>query len=143
MKKFLPLFLLACLCQAHLFGQQNAGEMSNNTKDQLNASTMKLDASDVLYGFDSKKSEVLGDYYLDLAWRKGTVIFYPAAEKQKSDTLRGFPMRLDLESSELEFQTQFGIKAVSPREIQSFEFWEDGGKTALRFVNAREFGEKG
>jgi len=109
----------------------------------MNTTDISVTPSSFLMGIEGAKGEVIGDYYLDSKWKKGTVIFYPTVFKEKVDTAQGFLIRLDLKNNVLEFNTEYGIKGVPGKDIQQFAWQETEAATPIRFVNAKEFGSTG
>lgn len=122
MKKLI-IFYLSFLGTA-VFAQNN---MMQNTKDALNVGGPKIGqhTSTMLYGFDSRTTEVLGTYYLDQDWGLATVRFYPKTISTpkgivKLDSLSDVQIRVILYGNDIEFNTPEGIKVISGTLIKSF-----------------------
>jgi intein-encoded DNA endonuclease-like protein len=122
MKKLM--FLLTTIVCLKLSAQNT---MMQNTKDALNLDGVKIGqhTSTMLYGFDTRTSEVLGSYYLDLDWSLATVKFYPKAISTpkgivKLDSLEDVQVRVILNGNDVEFNTPDGIKVISGTLIKSF-----------------------
>jgi hypothetical protein len=128
--------LLAALPFLLAFGQNDA--MTNDTRDRLNSSSMGVGPGSLIYGFDTKKGGVLGDYYFDKEWQQGLVVIYPTADKKGLDSISEMPMRLDLYNHELEFKTPLGIKAISFEMVKQVEFKDKSGVLLSAFTNEKE-----
>ncbi|MFN3850661.1 MAG: hypothetical protein ACK4NY_14605 [Spirosomataceae bacterium] len=123
--KQLALFLLG----VPLWGfAQN--EAVQSTKDRLNYGDVKLrnNSSNLFYGFDTRTSEIKGDYYLNSEWSEALVKFYPRnIETPKGiirlDTLPNVLVRYNLFGNDIEFKTPDGIKIVSGAMIQEIQFY--------------------
>ncbi|CAH0995679.1 hypothetical protein EMA8858_01804 [Emticicia aquatica] len=101
--------------------------MMQNTKDALNINGLKIGqhTSTMLYGFDTRTTEVLGSYYLDTDWSLATVRFYPKTISTpkgvvKLDSLTDVQVRIILYGNDVEFNTPEGIKVISGTLIKSF-----------------------
>ena len=107
-----------------VFAQNN---MMQNTKDALNVGGLKVGqhTSTMLYGFDTRTSEVLGSYYLDQDWSLATVRFYPKTISTpkgsvKLDSLTDVQIKIILYGNDVEFNTPEGVKVISGTLIKSF-----------------------
>ncbi|AFK04419.1 hypothetical protein Emtol_3290 [Emticicia oligotrophica DSM 17448] len=101
--------------------------MMQNTKDALNAGGLKIGQhnSTMLYGFDTRTSEVLGSYYLDQDWTLATVRFYSKTISTpkgtvKLDSLADVQIRVNLQGNDIEFNTPEGVKVISGALVKSF-----------------------
>lgn len=81
--------------------------MMQNTKDALNQGGIKIGqhTSTMLYGFDTRTTEVIGSYYLDTEWNIATVRFYPKTISTpkgivKLDSLNDIQIRVILQGNE-------------------------------------------
>jgi hypothetical protein len=135
MKKVLLPFLFF-LQLSMIFCQQT--DITNDTKDRLNTSNMQVGPGSLIYGFDSKKGEIIGDNYLDVHWQEAIVILYPVDGRKKTDTIQAIPVRLNLYENELEFKTQFGIKALPCKEVKKLSFGSVNDVSAAVFLNKGE-----
>lgn len=140
MKK-LTFFLATMLCVE--VSAQNT--MMQNTKDALNVDGIKIGqhTSTMLYGFDTRTSEVLGSYYLDLDWSLATVKFYPKTISTpkgvvKLDSLEDVQVRVILIGNDIEFNTPDGIKVISGTLVKSFSMIKPNQLTK-RYISTLEF----
>lgn len=136
MKK-MTLFLFGITFSAYA---QN--EAAQSTKDRLNYGDVKLrnNSSNLFYGFDTRTSEIKGDYYYDSNWQVALVKFYPRnIETPKGvirlDTLSALLVRYNIFGNDIEFKTPEGIKIVSGAMIQ----YIIAEGTPQKFVNTSEF----
>ncbi len=119
--------------------------MMQNTKDALNAGGLKVGqhTSTMLYGFDTRTSEVLGTYYLDTDWAMATVKFYPKTISTpkglvKLDSLTGIQIRVILQGNDVEFNTPEGIKVISGTLIKSFSLTKPN-ELPKHYISTLEF----
>ncbi len=134
--KYYFTILLAALPFLLAFGQNDA--MTNDTRDRLNSSSMGVGPGSLIYGFDTKKGGVLGDYYFDKEWQQGLAVIYSTGDKQGLDSISEMPMRLDLHNHELEFKTPLGIKSISFEMVKQVEFKDKSGALLSAFTNEKE-----
>ncbi|MBC7922942.1 MAG: hypothetical protein H7Z75_17840 [Ferruginibacter sp.] len=141
----LPGLLLFFLLQPAVRAQ--SGELPVSTRDRFQSNGVKPGTGYYIYGLEGGKGTVNGDYYLDSTWQTGKVQFYPhtvtvAGKPLKLDTITHVPIRLDLNSNEVEFRTDRGVKAMLGETIRFFTVTDVAGSGAFTFVNVREFGGK-
>ncbi len=141
------LFYLFAFCISGVFSpafsqEKENTEMDQSTKDRMSINDKGITPNTVMFGFDSRPREVLGDYYLDINWCDCKVVFYPATKPGKMDTIVGIPSRYDIKNNEMEFKSEYGIKATTGTGVKYFEHSAVKKATKLkvtRFVNAKEF----
>lgn len=140
MKK-LAFFLVTAFCVE--VSAQNP--MMQNTKDALNVDGIKIgsNTSTMLYGFDTRTSEVLGSYYLDIDWSIATVKFYPKTISTpkgivKLDSLEDVQIRVILIGNDVEFNTPDGIKVISGTLIKSFSMVKPN-QLSKKYISTLEF----
>ncbi|MFN3490121.1 MAG: hypothetical protein ACK4YV_13360 [Emticicia sp.] len=116
--------IIFSLIETMVFAQNG---MMQNTKDALNLGGLRVGqhTSTMLYGFDTRTTEVLGTYYLDQDWTLATVRFYPRTISTpkgtiKLDSLTDIQIKVILYGNEVEFNTPEGIKIISGTLIKSF-----------------------
>lgn len=116
--------IIFSLTQTMVFAQNG---MMQNTKDALNLGGLRVGqhTSTMLYGFDTRTTEVLGTYYLDQDWTSATVRFYPRTISTPKgtvnlDSLTDIQIKIILFGNEVEFNTPEGIKIISGTLIKSF-----------------------
>ncbi len=120
--------------------------MMQNTKDALNQDGIKIGqhTSTMLYGFDTRSTEVLGSYYLDTDWNVATVRFYPKTISTpkgtvKLDSLMDIQIRVILQGNDVEFNTPEGIKVISGTLIRGFSLKKNARTTPKNYISTLEF----
>ncbi|MEO7990325.1 MAG: hypothetical protein ABI663_12340 [Chryseolinea sp.] len=104
-----------------------------NTIERLTDSN-GLGTNEMMYGIPFPEGKVIGDTYLNLEWRKATILLYDADK-----LIEGYSARYDIQTNELDIETSNGIKALSGTKVKSF-VWMDSqtGKSSF-FINAKEY----
>lgn len=140
MKKLTSIFL--CLIGTTVLAQNS---MMQNTKDALNVGGLKVGqhTSTMLYGFDTRTTEVLGSYYLDQDWSLATVRFYPKTISTpkgaiKLDSLSDVQIKIILYGNDVEFNTPEGVKIISGTLIKSFTL-QKPNQLPKNYVSTLEF----
>lgn len=140
MKKLTSIFLY--LIGTTVLAQNS---MMQNTKDALNVGGLKVGqhTSTMLYGFDTRTTEVLGSYYLDQEWSLATVRFYPKTISTpkgtvKLDSLSDVQIKIILYGNDVEFNTPEGVKVISGTFIKSFTS-KKPNQLPKNFVSTLEF----
>lgn len=140
MKKLMSIFL--CLIGNTVLAQNG---MMQNTKDALNLGGLKVGQhnSTMLYGFDTRTTEVQGSYYLDQDWALATVRFYPKTISTpkgtvKLDSLTDVQVRIILYGNDVEFNTPEGVKVISGTLIKSFTL-QKPNQLPKTYVSTLEF----
>ncbi|MFY7911516.1 MAG: hypothetical protein ACOVO2_18290 [Emticicia sp.] len=135
-------FMIFGLTQTTVFAQNG---MMQNTKDALNLGGLKVGqhSSTMLYGFDTRTTEVLGTYYLDPNWSVATVRFYPRTLSTptgtvKLDSLTDVQIKIVLYGNEVEFNTPEGVKIISGSLIKSFTL-QQPNQEYHHFISTSEF----
>lgn len=120
--------------------------MMQNTKDALNRDGIKIgsNTSTMLYGFDTRTTEVQGSYYLDTDWNIATVRFYPKTISTpkgtvKLDSLTDIQIRIILQGNDVEFNTPEGIKVISGTLIRGFSLQKNSQATPKNYISTLEF----
>jgi hypothetical protein len=133
MKLFLPVLILF-LITFHVHGQTASAIPPNiratNTLDRLSYMT----PSDLLYGIPLPEKKLIGDAYLDLNWRSGSIMLY-GTEKM----LEGYPVRYDLLREEMEVKAKNGVKVIEGKKIKSFVWVDSLTKKPQYFINSKEY----
>jgi len=95
--------------------------------------------SDLFNGMPIAKpaSEVVGDVYLSSGWNKGSLLLY-----EISDSLDGYFIRYDMQSSQLEIKTPAGVRVLQDKRIKSFHFKDSATQQDRKFINAKEYTKK-
>jgi len=124
--------------------QETAGSLAPSTIDRFQNGNMRASTAYYIEGMDGTKGELLGDHYLEPAWQRGNVQFYPHQVMMngkviKLDTIQNVPLRLDLKNNELEIKTRFGTKAVLGETVHYFSIERLPEMSMTTFVNVREF----
>jgi hypothetical protein len=140
MKKLIYLFLALPL------GGYTQNEVVQSTKDRLNYGDVILrnNSSNLLYGFDSRTSEVVGDVYFKPKWSLAIIDFYPRmvdtpTGKVKLDTLHDVLVKYNIQNNDLEFDTPKGIKLVSGAMVRSMIWKRNDDENATFLINSNEF----
>jgi len=115
-----------------------------NTRDALTRG-MKVGqhTSTMLYGFDTRTTDVQGSFYLDTDWYVATVKFYPKTITTpkgtvRLDSLADIQIRVILKGNDVEFNTPEGIKVISGTLIKSFTAKKEN-QTSKNYINTLEF----
>jgi hypothetical protein len=140
MKKLIYLFLALPL------GGFAQNEAVQSTKDRLNYGDVILrnSSSNLLYGFDSRTSEVVGDVYFNPKWSLAIIDFYPRmvdtpTGKVKLDTLYDALVKYNVQSNDIEFDTPNGVKVVSGAMVRSMVWKKKDDENATFLINSNEF----
>ena len=141
MKKLVCIFL--CIISTKVSAQNT---MMQNTKDALNQGGIKIGqhTSTMLYGFDTRTTEIQGSYYLDTDWSVATVKFYPKIISTpkgtvKLDSLSDILIRIILQGNDIEFNTPDGIKVISGTLVKGFSLQMPNQTTAKKYISTLEF----
>jgi hypothetical protein len=140
MKKLTSVILL--LIETTTFAQNN---MMQNTKDALNVGGLKVGqhTSTMLYGFDTRTTDVLGSYYLDQDWSLATVRFYPKTISTpkgivKLDSLTDVQIKIILYGNDVEFNTPEGVKVISGTLIKGYTL-QKPNQLPKNYISTLEF----
>jgi hypothetical protein len=140
MKKLTSVILL--LIETTTFAQNN---MMQNTKDALNVGGLKVGqhSSTMLYGFDTRTTDVLGSYYLDQDWSLATVRFYPKTISTpkgivKLDSLTDVQIKIILYGNDVEFNTPEGVKVISGTLIKGYTL-QKPNQLPKNYISTLEF----
>ncbi|HEX6226538.1 MAG TPA: hypothetical protein VFZ52_19090 [Chryseolinea sp.] len=93
-----------------------------------------INTSDILYGIPLPPGKIVGDTYLDIHWRKSSILLY-----ENDKLIEGFPVRYDIQANEAEIKSKSGIKVLKGEKIKSFVWVDSLSKTPDYFVNAKDF----
>jgi hypothetical protein len=110
-----------------------ANVRATNTLDKLN-DLDGINTGDILYGIPLPEGKTIGDTYLDMHWRKSSILLY-----DNEKLIEGFPVRYDIMTDELEIKSTKGIKVLKGSKIKSFVWIDSLSKTPDYFVNAKDF----
>lgn len=121
MKKLI--LLLSCLGSVGLLPGQ---EMIQSTRDAFNSGRIGLfdpnSSAATLYGIAEGSGIVEGDIYLDTAFRQANIIFYQEVvrryDPKASDSIGGYPVRIDLRNFVVEFKLGEIVKGIEPTAIR-------------------------
>jgi hypothetical protein len=134
---------LFCMVSIKVVAQTS---MMQNTKDAINLDGIKIGqhTSTMLYGFDTRTTEVQGSYYLDTDWSLATVRFYPKTISTpkgtvKLDSLSGIQIRVILQGNDIEFNTPDGIKVISGTFVRGFSLQKPNQIVPKNFISTLEF----
>jgi hypothetical protein len=141
MKKLI--YIILGIVSIDVFAQNT---MMQNTKDAINQDGIKIGShtSTMLYGFDTRLTEVLGSYYLDTNWNVATVRFYPKTISTpkgtvRLDSLTDVQIRIILQGNDVEFNTTEGIKVISGTLIRGFSLQKNNQIVSKNYINTLEF----
>ncbi|HYI76023.1 MAG TPA: hypothetical protein VEW65_00300, partial [Chryseolinea sp.] len=110
-----------------------ANVRATNTFDKLN-DLDGINTGEILYGIPLPQGKTIGDTYLDMHWRKSSILLY-----DNEKLIEGFPVRYDIMTDELEIKSTKGIKVLKGSKIKSFVWIDSLSKTPDYFVNAKDF----
>lgn len=117
-------------------------ELPQSTKDALNFGTFNPNPQYVIYGKGMQGGGMQGDAYLDTAWHASTIWFYVTAvrryDPKASDSISGYPIRVNLLDQIVEFDMGENVKGVDPSAIRRILYQGASGPVFL--VNTRTFG---
>ena len=113
-------------------------QMTNTTRDLINLNGLDIPRSGTIYGVSGPASKVIGDPYLDTTWQAGSVKFYGKI-LNKSDSLGGVPIRLDLYNHDVEIRASAtNIRSAKGPSVRSVVVNNKTG-APNRFINVREY----
>lgn len=93
---------------------------------------------EILYGVQVQPGRILGDYYLDTKWNKGSLLIY-GNEK----VIDGYYIKYDIEGNALEVKVDELTKLISVNKIESVIWYDSLTQVPRAFVNAKEYTENG
>ncbi len=137
-------FLLAFMVLGSwsLLGQKEKN-LVQSTKDNFNYSAFSPNSTRIMYGIAEEPGRLLGDIYLDSAFHKSTVFFYPEVVKgydpNASDSISGYDLRVDLREHVVEFVIGEFVKGIEPRAIRKITYQRKGATQPTVLVNTREY----
>ena len=134
MKKLMAILVvltIACNCLAQAVVPPNV--RATNTLDRLKESR-DFNSADMLYGIPLPPGTTIGDTYLDLRWKKSSILLY---ENEK--LIEGFPLRYDIMADAIEIKAKSGIKVLNGIKVKSFVWVDSATKAPDFFVNAKDF----
>lgn len=141
MKKLV--YIIFCIVSFEISAQTT---MMQNTKDAINLDGIKIGqhTSTMLYGFDTRTTEVQGSYYLDTDWNLATVRFYPKTISTpkgtvKLDSLSNIQIRVILQGNDIEFNTPDGIKVISGTFVRGFSLQKPNQLVAKNYISTLDF----
>lgn len=141
-QRILILFALMVLGHWSLLGQKEKN-LVQSTKDNFNYSAFSPSSTRIMYGIAEEPGRLLGDIYLDSAFHKATVFFYPEVVKgydpNASDSISGYDLRIDLREHVVEFVIGEFVKGVEPRAIRKITYQRRGAVHPTVLINTREF----
>ncbi len=89
---------------------------------------------EVLYGVEVQPGRILGDYYLDSKWNKGSLLAYGSDK-----VIDGYYIKYDIEGNSIEIKVGAQIKLISVNKIESI-IWRDSITNYTRaFVNGKGY----
>lgn len=93
---------------------------------------------EVLYGVEVEPGRILGDYYMDTKWNKGSLLLF-GYEK----VLDGYYIKYDIEGNALEVKVDELTKLIPINKVQSMIWYDSLTQVPRAFVNAKDYTEKG
>ena len=106
---------------------------AENTLDRL-SDKGGLSNSDLLYGIPMDPGTVVGDNYLNKNWNVATILLY-----QTEAMIEGYPVKYDIRSNMLEFNSKYGIKVLSAEKVKNLVWIDSLTSEPHYFVNGAEF----
>jgi hypothetical protein len=79
----------------------------------------------------AKKEATQGSYYISENWNTGTIYL------KSGDTLKGYPLKYDIDKNLIEIKTPQQIKALSGNNVIAFE-WDDTQRKSF-FLNGEQY----
>ena len=142
LKAILTASLLLAL-GAHLQAQQKNPAAEQSVRDNININAFNVTGSRFMYGMDEDPGKLLGDIYLDTAFRYSTVFFYREVVKKidpkMADSVSGYRVRLDLREHVLEFVVGDVVKGIEENAIRKVIYKAPEANYPTTLVNTREF----
>lgn len=128
-----------------LFGQNT--QMAQSTRDALNFGQIgnfnPNSSASMIYGISDTPGEVVGNIYLDSSFLKSSIVFYREIVKRydpaASDSIAGYPVRIDLRTYLVEFKLGDAVKSIDPNAIRRVHYQRPGEQGIASFWNVREF----
>lgn len=142
MYKKLFLLTLSGLFSLTTFSQSANNELSNVTRDMINLGGMRIptNGNGTLFGIKDPKGSIVGDPYLDSTWHIGSIKLFQkiGPPGREGDSIANVPLRLDLQSNELEVQVNSTkeVRAVSGNLVRFFTI--EGNERRV-FMSTRQF----
>jgi hypothetical protein len=106
---------------------------ATNTIDKL--SDMRgLETGEMLFGIPLPEGKVIGDTYLDVQWKTGSIMLY-----DKDKLIERYPIRYDIHADELDIKTGKSVKVIAGNKIKSFSWIDSSYTVPIYFINAKDF----
>jgi hypothetical protein len=131
-------FIVAIVASAYFTQGQN--QHLNQIQAQSLIDRMNMSGGvangDLMWGIPMPPGKLVGDFYLDSEWKKGTLILY-----ENESIIKNYKIRYDLHLNEFEIKTLGGVRVLPGAKVKSFaiEEDEDDGTNAAYYFNAKEF----
>ena len=129
--RFFVLLTLISNCYAQAVVPPNI--RATNTLDNLSDMT-RLGNGDLIYGIPMTEGKVVGDTYLDTRWKQANILLY-----EKDYLIKGFPVRYDIRSDELEVKARNGVKVFRGDKVKSFVWADSATRVPSYYVNGKDF----
>lgn len=94
--------------------------------------------TDLLYGIPSAPGTLVGDFYLDNKWNKGTIML-----NETETLIEGYPLKYDLKAQTVEILAKGGIKLLDTKKVKSIVWLDSLTQRPTFFVNAANYKEDG
>jgi hypothetical protein len=131
-----------------LFGQNT--QMAQSTRDAINFGQIgnfnPNSSASMIYGISDTPGEVIGEIYLDSSFLKSSIVFYREIVKRydsnASDSIAGYPVRIDLRNYLVEFKLGEAVKSIDPLAIRKVYYQRPGQIAPSVFWNVDEFNDR-
>lgn len=138
MRKQLGVFLLAQVCSLFYLAANGQGALPAQIRLRETMEGMSdpkgISQGEILYGTEIQPGRILGDYYLDSKWNKGSLLAYGTDK-----VIDGYYMKYDIEGNSIEIKVGQQIKLISVNKIESI-IWRDSITNNTRaFVNSKGY----
>jgi hypothetical protein len=133
--KFLYLLVALVIVNFTLNGQNQHIDIikANHLMDRLSVGG-GVNNGDLMFGMPLPPGKLVGDFYLDSEWKKGTMILY-----DKETLIKNYRIRYDIKNNEIEIKTKTGIKVIPGTKVKSFAIEEVEDSEPAFYFNANEF----
>jgi hypothetical protein len=144
------LFFSCCFFTSALFLSGQNTQMTQSTRDAINYGQIgnfnPNSTASMVYGIADTPGEVIGEIYLDSSFLKSSIVFYREIIKHydsnASDSIAGYPVRIDLRNYLVEFKLGEAVKSIDPMAIRKVYYQRPGQIAPSVFWNVDEFNDR-
>jgi hypothetical protein len=95
-------------------------------------------SSDLLYGVPGAPGRLVGDFYLDKKWNRGSIMLIDTEAM-----IEGYPIKYDLKSHTVEILTKSSIKILDVKKVKSLVWLDSLTQRPTYFVNGADYKDEG